>query len=66
MGMAKSISIDSLVADGLYEWDKNKPVDDMGRHYLCRTPKGDRALAFWSGEDLKALGSLLNLASTTK
>lgn len=62
--MAKIISIDSLIADGLYEWDTSKSVYEHGRHYLRRTVKGNCALAFWSGEDLKALGRLFDLAST--
>lgn len=58
--MSKTISINSLIADGLYEWDETKPVDEHGRRYLRRTVKGNCALAWWSGEDLRALGRLFD------
>lgn len=61
--MAREISIDSLVKDGLYEWDEAKPADEQGRKYLHRTPKGDRALAFWSADNLAALGRLFQAAT---
>lgn len=58
-----TISIASLIADGLYEWDKTMPVDKFGREYLRRTEKGHRVMASWSREQLQALTNLFELAS---
>jgi hypothetical protein len=57
------ITIDSLIAEGLYAWDTSVPPDEHGRHYLRRTPAGDRAAMFWSPEKLSAVQNLLAAAS---
>lgn len=62
--MSETITLRKLIAQGYYEYDTSVPPDEHGRHYLRRTPKGDRAAATWPSDKLVAVQNLIAAEST--